>query len=110
MGQGDRERDREGFCLTLPVCAVYRFCASPPPPPCICSQEEMKVALDHPPQLKAVTKGVVMQPVDIAEKAMAIREQLALEWAKDLANIEVSVFCFLGGGGGKRSFFIMRRM
>lgn len=50
----------------------------------------MKVALDNPPQLKAVSKGVVMQPVDIAKKTMDIREQLAAEWREDLANIEAS--------------------
>lgn len=55
----------------------------------------MKIALDHPPQLQPVTKGVVMQPADIAKKVMDIREQLALEWSKDLANIEARVLFFL---------------
>ncbi|CAN0405141.1 unnamed protein product, partial [Laminaria digitata] len=51
-------------------------------------EEEMKIALDHPPQLQAVSKGVVMQPAEIAKKIMDIREQLASEWREDLANIE----------------------
>lgn len=54
------------------------------------SQEEMKVALDYPPQLKAVKKAVVVQPVEMAKKLMDIREQLALEWKEDLDNIGVT--------------------
>lgn len=53
----------------------------------------MKVALDHPPQLKAVNKTVVMQPVDIAKHIMAIREQLSSEWHQDLGNVEVCLVC-----------------
>lgn len=52
-------------------------------------QEEMKVALDYPPQLKAVKKAVVVQPVEMAKKLMDIREQLASEWKEDLLNIQV---------------------
>ena len=48
----------------------------------------MQVALDHPPQLQAVSKGIVLQPAEIAKKIMDIREQLASEWREDLANIE----------------------
>ena len=48
----------------------------------------MKVALDYPPQLQAVTKGVVIQPAEMAKKIMDIREQLVSEWREDLANIE----------------------
>eukprot|EP00904_Undaria_pinnatifida_P005975 jgi/Undpi1/2507/HiC_scaffold_13.g05886.m1 len=51
-------------------------------------EEEMKVALDYPPQLQAVTKGVVIQPAEMAKKIMDIREQLVSEWREDLANIE----------------------
>ena len=47
------------------------------------------MALDHPPQLKAVKKGVVVQPVEMAKKLMDIREQLAVEWREDLTNIQV---------------------
>lgn len=49
----------------------------------------MKVALDYPPQLKAVKRSVVVQPAELAKKLMDIREQLALEWREDLKNIEV---------------------
>lgn len=49
----------------------------------------MKVSLDHPPQLKAVSSSVVVQPVEIAKKIMDIRETLASEWREDLLNIEV---------------------
>ncbi|CAM9933718.1 unnamed protein product, partial [Ectocarpus sp. 13 AM-2016] len=52
-------------------------------------EEEMKVALDYPPQLKAVKRSVVVQPAELAKKLMDIREQLALEWREDLKNIEV---------------------
>ncbi|CAM9874800.1 unnamed protein product [Scytosiphon promiscuus] len=51
-------------------------------------EEEMKVALDYPPQLKAVKKGVVVQPAELAKKLMDVREQLALEWREDLQNME----------------------
>ncbi|CAM9929805.1 unnamed protein product [Ascophyllum nodosum] len=51
-------------------------------------EEEMKVALDHPPQLKSVSTSVVVQPVDIAKKIMNVREMLAAEWREDLANME----------------------
>lgn len=53
------------------------------------------MALDHPPQLKAVKKGVVVQPVEMAKKLMDIREQLALEWKEDLTNIQVRQQCAL---------------
>lgn len=56
----------------------------------IMQQEEMKVALDHPPRLEAVKKGVVMQPVDIVKRIMAIREALAKEWLEDLVNVQVA--------------------
>eukprot|EP00752_Nemacystus_decipiens_P014568 g12974.t1 len=52
-------------------------------------EEEMKVALDYPPQLKAVKKAVVVQPVEMAKKLMDIREQLADEWKEDLQNIQL---------------------
>ncbi|CAN0452493.1 unnamed protein product, partial [Ectocarpus sp. 12 AP-2014] len=52
-------------------------------------EEEMKVALDYPPQLKAVKRSVVVQPAELAKKLMDIREQVALEWREDLKNIEV---------------------
>ena len=48
------------------------------------------MALDYPPQLKAVKKAVVVQPVEMAKKLMDIREQLADEWKEDLKNIQVS--------------------
>lgn len=47
------------------------------------------MALDYPPQLKAVKMSVVVQPAELAKKLMDIREQLALEWREDLKNIEV---------------------
>lgn len=53
------------------------------------AQEEMRVALDHPPKLRAETTSVIVQPVDVAKRIMAVREQLAAEWREDLDNLEV---------------------
>ena len=52
------------------------------------------MALDYPPQLKAVKKAVVVQPVEMAKKLMDIREQLAVEWKEDLHNVEVCTYAF----------------
>lgn len=73
---------------------------------CAVRQEEMRVELDHPPQLESLKKEVVVQPVDVAKRIMAIREQLAVEWTEDLANIEVRLvqICILVQGTPAGSF------